>query len=100
MIVMTKIISLLFLFLFSCGNEFIVTPADVVEIEITEPQDTAPQTEVVIDYFVHPSKPSSLDVLVVLDTSCSMFNDYEKVAAGMDILRGDIETLLTITRWL
>jgi len=92
-IAMTKIISLLFLFLFSCGNDFVITPADVVEVEITPPEDTAPQTEVIIDYFVHPSKPSSLDVLVVLDTSCSMFNDYEKVAAGMDILRGDIENL-------
>jgi|TARA_R110000796_G_scaffold65503_2_gene151297 hypothetical protein len=91
-IVMTKIISLLFLFLFSCGSEFIVTPTDVIEIEV-EPVDTAPQTEVIIDYYVQPSKPESLDVLVVLDTSCSMFHDYEKVASGMDILRDDIETL-------
>ena len=90
-IAMIKIISLLFLF--SCGNEFVVTPTDVIEVEIPPPLDTAPQTEVVIDYFVQPSKPESLDVLVVLDTSCSMMNDYEKVASGMDILRGDIETL-------
>ena len=75
-IAMTKIISLLFLFLFSCGNDFVITPADVIEVEATLPEDTAPQTEVVIDYFVHPSKPSSLDVLVVLDTSCSMFWSY------------------------
>ena len=92
-IAMIKIISLLFLFLFSCGNEFVVTPTDVIEVEIPPPLDTAPQTEVVIDYFVQPSKPESLDVLVVLDTSCSMMNDCEKVASGMNILRGDIETL-------
>ena len=92
-IAMIRIISLLFLFLCSCSNEFLVTPKDVVEVELPPVVDTAPQTEVVVDYYVQPSKPESLDVLVVLDTSCSMFNDYEKVAAGMDILRGDIEVL-------
>ena len=82
--------SLLFLFLISCGNDFTVVPKDIIEVKVA---DTSPQTEVVIDYFVQPSKPESLDVLVVLDTSCSMRDDYEKVAIGMDILRGDIEPL-------
>tara|TARA_R110000824_G_scaffold309476_1_gene496840 strand:+ start:267 stop:1181 length:915 start_codon:yes stop_codon:yes gene_type:complete len=83
-------IGLLLLFSISCGNDFTVIPKDIIEVKVT---DTAPQTEVVIDYFVQPSKPESLDVLVVLDTSCSMRDDYEKVAIGMDILRGDIEPL-------
>ena len=86
----TLLTSLLFLLLTSCGNDFTVVPKDILEVKVV---DTAPQTEVVIDYFIQPSKPESLDVLVVLDTSCSMRDDYEKVAIGMDILRGDIEPL-------
>jgi len=98
-IVMTKIISLLFLFLFSCGNDFLISPHKVVEVEVVV-EDSGPpvyadppETEVIIDYFEQPTKPVSLDVLLVLDTSCSMRDDYEKVSIGMDLLRTDIELL-------
>lgn len=85
-------IGLIFIFLFSCGNDFVVTPQERVEIFV-EVEDTAAPTEIVIDYFEQPSKPDSLDVLFVLDTSCSMVDDYEKVSLGMDLLRDDIENL-------
>lgn len=88
--VMIRIISLLFLFLVSCGSEFVVTPKKVVEVTVA---DTSPTTEVIVDYFEQPSKPESLDVLIVLDTSCSMIDDYEKVSIGMDLLRDEIEPL-------
>ena len=89
---MIKIISLLSLLLAACSSDISLFPKEVIEIEVV-PEDTAPQTEVVIEYFVQPSKPESLDVLFLLDTSCSMRDDYEKVSLGMDLLRGDIEVL-------
>lgn len=98
-IVMIRITSLLFLFLFSCSNEFIVTPHKVVEVEVVVEDSSPPvysdppPTEVVIDYLEQPTKPDSLDVLIVLDTSCSMRDDYEKVSIGMDLLRSEIEPL-------
>ena len=89
---MIKIISLLSLLLTACSSDISLFPKEVTEIEVVL-EDTAPQTEVVIEYFVQPSKPESLDVLFLLDTSCSMRDDYEKVSLGMDLLRGDIEVL-------
>jgi len=98
-IVMIRITSLLFLFLFSCGSEFLVSPHKVVEVEVIV-EDSGPPvyadpppTEVVVDYFEQPTKPDALDVLFVLDTSCSMRDDYEKLSIGMDLLRTDIEVL-------
>ena len=98
-IAMIRITSLLFLFLFSCGSEFLVSPHKVVEVEVIV-EDSGPPvyadpppTEVVVDYFEQPTKPDALDVLFVLDTSCSMRDDYEKLSIGMDLLRSDIEVL-------
>ena len=92
-------VNLLFLFLFSCVNEFIVAPQKIIEVEAVL-EDSAPpilveslETEVVIDYFEQPIKPEALDVLVVLDTSCSMRDDYEKLSIGLELLREDIELL-------
>ena len=48
---------------------------------------------VVVDSFVQPSQLEELDVLVALDTSGSMMDNYENVAEGMEILRADIEHL-------
>ena len=89
-IAMIRIISLLFLFMFSasCGTDYSVITNE--EIEIIEPEV---ETEIIIDYFVQPEKPENLDVLVILDTSCSMSDNYENVSLGLDILRGDIEVL-------
>ena len=91
-IAMIRIISLIFLFLFtvSCGTDYSVITNE--EIEIVEPEPEV-ETEIIIDYFIQPEKPENLDVLVVLDTSCSMSDNYENVSLGLDLLRGDIEIL-------
>jgi hypothetical protein len=91
-IAMIRIISLIFLFLFtvSCGTDYSVITNEEIEIVETEPEV---ETEIIIDYFVQPEKPENLDVLVVLDTSCSMSDNYENVSLGLDLLRGDIEVL-------
>ena len=89
-IAMTKIISFLLLFLFtvSCGTDYsVITNEEIEVIEIEE------ETEIIVDYFIQPEKPENLDVLVVLDTSCSMSDNYENVSLGLDLLRGDIEVL-------
>ena len=95
---MIRIISLLFLFIFtaSCGPDYSVITKENIEViqeEKTETLVESPETEVIIDYFKQPEKPENLDVLVVLDTSCSMSDNFENVSAGLDILRGDIELL-------
>ncbi|MAG27639.1 hypothetical protein CMI47_19060 [Candidatus Pacearchaeota archaeon] len=51
------------------------------------------ETHVIIDSFTQADRIDSLDVLVVLDTSCSMNDNFANVATGMDILRLDIESL-------
>ena len=49
--------------------------------------------EAVSDSFVQASKTGSLDILVVLDTSGSMSDNFETVGAGMQTLKSDIELL-------
>tara|TARA_A100001011_G_scaffold336886_1_gene366709 strand:- start:400 stop:1269 length:870 start_codon:yes stop_codon:yes gene_type:complete len=51
------------------------------------------EVRVVVDSFVQPDKLGELDVLIALDTSGSMMDNYENVAEGMEILRTDIEHL-------
>lgn len=94
MIVMTKILRLLLLSLIvmTCGTDYSIVETQDIQIIQTE-SEPPPETKVVVDYFVQPKKPDNLDVLVILDTSCSMSDNYENVAAGLDILRGDIELL-------
>ena len=48
---------------------------------------------VVVDSYIQAEKLDKLDVLVALDTSGSMQDNYEDVADGMEILRSDIESL-------
>ena len=50
-------------------------------------------TEVVVDSFIQPSPPTKLDVLIVLDTSGSMNDNFQQVSTGVELLRGDIEAL-------
>jgi len=77
---MKKLVSLLVL-LFFCG----CTP----DYQVTDTKEV----RVVIDSYVQSEQLKELDVLVVLDTSGSMSDNYEDVADGMDILRIDIESL-------
>jgi hypothetical protein len=51
------------------------------------------EVRVVVDSYAQPDQLEELDVLVVLDTSGSMSDNYDDVADGMDILRADIESL-------
>tara|TARA_Y100001973_G_C5183310_1_gene326247 strand:+ start:355 stop:1236 length:882 start_codon:yes stop_codon:yes gene_type:complete len=51
------------------------------------------EVKVVVDSYIQAKKLESLDVLVVLDTSGSMHDNYEDVADGMEMLRSDIESL-------
>ena len=74
--------------LLTCANDYSVISNPEIEVI-----DEGPVTEVIVDYFVQPEPPENLDVLVVLDTSCSMSDNYENVSAGLDILRGDIEAI-------
>ena len=51
------------------------------------------EVRVVVDSYIQPPQLGALDVLVVLDTSGSMSDNYEDVADGMELLRLDIESL-------
>jgi len=51
------------------------------------------EVRVVVDSYVQAEQLEELDVLVVLDTSGSMSDNYDDVGDGMDILRADIESL-------
>ncbi len=50
-------------------------------------------TQVVIDSLIQPSPPEKLDVLIVLDTSGSMNDNFQQVSAGVELLRSDIEAI-------
>jgi len=81
---------LLCLFMVTCVTDYsVITNPDVIV------QDTSikRETKVVVEYFVQPDKPENLDVLFVIDTSCSMSDNFENVSIGLDLLRGDIENL-------
>ncbi len=70
----------------SCGPDYSIHQEVV---EVVDP----PPTHVVVDSLIQATPPEYLDVLMVLDTSCSMNNDFKNVSIGMEILRGDIETI-------
>ena len=48
---------------------------------------------VVVEHIVQPIKSESLDVLAVLDTSCSMSDNYDELSLGLEILKYDILNL-------
>jgi hypothetical protein len=51
------------------------------------------ETRVVVDSFIQPEPIDELDVLISLDTSGSMHDNFADVANGMELLRLDIERL-------
>jgi hypothetical protein len=67
----------------------VITNPDVIVRDTSEIRET----KVVVEHFVQPDKPENLDVLFVIDTSCSMSDNFENVSIGLDLLRDDIETL-------
>jgi hypothetical protein len=50
-------------------------------------------TQVVIDSLIQPSPPETLDILIILDTSGSMSDNFQQVSAGVELLREDIEKI-------
>lgn len=77
---MKKLVSLVILTIFyGCTPDYHVTDNQEVKV--------------VVDSYVQAEQLGELDVLVVLDSSGSMSDNYNEVADGMDILRLDIESL-------
>jgi hypothetical protein len=76
----------LFVLMLSCGPDY------GVHTEIVEVVE-GPPTDVVVDSLIQPSPPERLDVLLILDTSCSMNDNYDQVSRGVEFLRQDIEQL-------
>jgi len=74
----------------TCVTDYSVVTNEELVIDV---RDTQESTQVVVDYYAQPEKPTDLDVLVILDTSCSMSDNFDNVSIGLDILRGDIEVL-------
>ena len=83
------VVFILCVFMMTCVTDYSV----ITNKKIVEGKDTQDTTQVVVDYYVQPEKPEDLDVLVILDTSCSMSDNFENVSIGLDILRDDIEVL-------
>ena len=60
----------------------------------TEQVEQVVATEIYVDSFVQASKPEQIDVLVLLDTSCSMNDNYSQVSTGIKLLRNDASAYL------
>ncbi len=74
----------------TCVTDYsVITNPDIIVRDTSEKREI----QVVVEYFVQPDKPENLDVLFVIDTSCSMSDNFENVSIGLDLLRYDIETL-------
>jgi len=85
-----KILKTLTTFLMMCVAFLSCSPDYGVKYDIIE--EIRPTT-VVIDSFYQQSPPEHLDVLIILDTSGSMNDNYDSVSAGVELLRIDIEQL-------
>jgi len=68
---------------------FCLTLGCTQDVSIVSQKDV----RVVVDSYIQPAQIDELDVLVALDTSGSMSDNYDDVASGMEILRVDIESL-------
>jgi hypothetical protein len=81
-----KIKFLLIAFALGCNADYGVTTNTVKVEEIQH-------SEVHVDSFIQPSKPEQVDVLVLLDTSCSMNDNYNQVSTGVELLRNDLNAV-------
>jgi len=70
--------------LLGCAADYSVIAKNVEEIVPIEIQ---------VDSYTQPSKPEQVDVLVLLDTSCSMSDNYAQVSAGVELLRNDLNSV-------
>lgn len=85
-----KILKIMFAFLIVCTTFLSCSPDYGMQFEVI--QEIQPTT-VVVDSFIQRSPPEQLDILIILDTSGSMNDNYENVSAGVELLRTDIEKL-------
>ena len=70
--------------LLSCTADYSVITSEIEEVVPKEIQ---------IDSHIQPSKPEQVDVLVLLDTSCSMSDNYAQVSTGIELLRADLNAV-------
>ena len=80
---MKQLFFLLFVcsFILSCGQDIGVT---------TKKEEVVVPNRVVVEYIIQPTKPETLDVLAIIDTSCSMNDNFEQLSIGLEILKTDI----------
>jgi hypothetical protein len=82
-----KIIYLLLMCAVGCSADYSIVTGHVEEVQEIHPSD------VHVDSFIQPSKPEQIDVLVLLDTSCSMNDNYTQVSTGVELLRNDLNAV-------
>ena len=70
-----------FAFLTGCRSDISV---------VTSKEEVVVPNKVVVEYVIQPTKPETLDVLAVIDTSCSMSDNFEQLSIGLEILKTDI----------
>ena len=70
-----------------CSADYSIVTGHVEEVQEIHPSD------VHVDSFIQPSKPEQIDVLVLLDTSCSMNDNYTQVSTGVELLRNDLNAV-------
>ena len=68
---------------------FIITGCQGSDVSIVDKRET----RVIIDSFIQAEPIEEIDVLISLDTSGSMYDNFADVASGMELLRLDIESL-------
>jgi len=73
--------------LVACAADYSVITQNVEDVTEIQP------SEVHVDSFIQPSKPEQIDVLVLLDTSCSMNDNYSQVSTGVELLRNDLNAV-------
>ena len=84
--VVKKIKFLILALAIGCAADYSVITQQV-EIEEVQP------SEVYVDSFIQPSRPEQIDVLILLDTSCSMNDNYAQVSTGVELLRNDLNAV-------
>jgi hypothetical protein len=71
----------------TCVTDYsVITNKELVVIDTAEKREK----QVVVEYFVQPDKPENLDVLFILDTSCSMSDNFENVDYQMGIINSSM----------
>lgn len=76
-------------FLLLCLTTFLCTCSGDVGVT-TKKEEVIVPNRVVVEYIIQPQKPETLDVLAVIDTSCSMNDNFEQLSIGLEILKTDI----------